>query len=217
MTEKLDYKKAFKAYYQPSTKPSIIDLPDMTFFAVDGSGNPNTSEEYKEALEILYGLSYTIKMSKMNGTQPPGYYEYTVFPLEGFWWFAEERPHAFDGLTVADKNSFLWRSLIRQPEFVNEAVLESATASLAKKKPQLDLSKAFLYKFQEGLCVQCMHVGPYDTEPATVAAMHQYAEDQGYVQDLSATRRHHEIYLGDPRRTAPEKLKTVVRHPIRKA
>ena len=217
MAEILDYKKNLKAFYQPGTKPGIIDVPEMTFFAVDGHGNPNTSEEYRLALELLYGLTYTIKMSKMNGTQPPSYFEYKVFPLEGLWWFEEERPHAFDGLTVADKNTFLWRSMIHQPDFVNEEVLEAAKASLAKKKPQLDLSKAFLYRFTEGLCVQCMHIGPYDSEPATVAAMHQFAEDQGYVQDLSATRRHHEIYLGDPRRTAPEKLKTVVRHPVRKA
>ena len=217
MSDILDYKKAFKAYYQPSTKPGIIDVPEMTFIAVDGSGNTNTSEEYLTALEMLYGLSYTIKISKMSGTQPPGYYEYTVFPLEGLWWFEEDQPHSFDGLSVADKNALLWRSMIHQPKFVDEAVLETAMASLAKKKPYLDLSKAVLYKFQEDLCVQCMHIGPYDAEPATVAAMHQFALDRGYVQDLSGTRRHHEIYLGDPRRTAPEKLKTVIRHPIRPA
>jgi len=216
MSESLDYKKAFKIYYQPSTKPGIIDVPEMTFFAVDGHGDPNSSDEYRAAVEMLYGLSYTIKMSKLSGTQPPRYYDYTVFPLEGLWWFEGERPHAFDGLSVADKNTFQWRSMIRQPEFVDQAVLEFAKASLSKKKPQLDLSKAVLYKFTEGLCVQCMHIGPYDAEPATVAAMHQYAQEQGYEPDLSGTRRHHEIYLGDPRRTAPEKRKTVVRHPIRR-
>ncbi len=215
MAKFTDNKKDLKIYYQPSTKPGIIDVPEMTFFAVNGRGDPNTSEEYRSALEMLYGLSYTIKMSKLSGTQPPGYYDYTVFPLEGLWWFEDERPHAFNGLSLTDKNMFLWRSMIRQPEFVDESVLEFARASLSKKKPQLDLSKAVLYRFTEGLCVQCMHIGSYDAEPTTVAAMHQYALDQGYELDLCETRRHHEIYLGDPRRTAPEKLKTVVRHPIR--
>jgi len=215
MSEILDYKRAFKIYYQPSTKPGIIDVPEMTFFAVDGHRDPNSSDEYRAAVEMLYGLSYTIKMNKLSGTQPPDYYDYTVFPLEGLWWFEGEQSHAFDGLSVADKNTFQWRSMIRQPEFVDQAVLEFAKASLSKKKPQLDLSKAVLYKFTESLCVQCMHIGPYDAEPATVAAMHQFALEQGYEPDLSGTRRHHEIYLGDPRRTAPVKLKTVVRHPIR--
>ena len=216
MSEVLDYKKAFKAYYQPSTKPGIIDMPEMTFIAVDGSGNPNTSEEYLTALEMLYGLSYTIKMSKINATQPQGYFEYKVFPLEGLWWFQDQRELS-GSLSTDDKAALKWRSMICQPEFVNEAVLEFAKAVLVKKRPALDLSNALLVKFQEGLCVQCMHIGPYDTEATTIAAMTQFALDQGYVEDLSETRGHHEIYLGDPRRTAPEKLKTVIRHPIRPA
>ena len=216
MGEIFDYKKALKAFYQPSTKPGIIEVPEMTFIAVDGNGNPNNSEEYKLAVEMLYGLSYAIKMSKMSGRQPLGYYEYVVFPLEGLWWFEGDRPHAFDGLSLADKDAFLWRMMIRQPEFVDEAVLEAAKAILVKKKPDLDLSLAKLFTFQEGLCAQCMHIGPYDSEPVTIQAMSQLAKDQGYEHDLSATRRHHEIYLGDPRRTAPDKLKTVIRHPIRK-
>ena len=216
MSEVLDYKKVFKAYYQPSTKPGIIDVPEMTFIAVDGSGNPNTSDEYRIALETLYGLTYTIKMSKMNATQPQGYFEYKVFPLEGLWWFQDQRELS-GSLSTDHKAALKWRSMICQPEFVNEAVLEFAKAVLAKKRPALDLSKALLVKFQEGLCVQCMHIGPYDTEATTIAAMTQFALDQGYVEDLSETRGHHEIYLGDPRRTAPEKLKTVIRHPIRPA
>ena len=216
MSEVLDYKKAFKAYYQPSTKPGIIDMPEMTFIAVDGSGNPNTSEEYLTALEMLYGLSYTIKMSKINATQPQGYFEYKVFPLEGLWRFQDQRELS-GSLSTDDKAALKWRSMICQPEFVNEAVLEFAKAVLVKKRPALDLSNALLVKFQEGLCVQCMHIGPYDTEATTIAAMTQFALDQGYVEDLSETRGHHEIYLGDPRRTAPEKLKTVIRHPIRLA
>jgi len=216
MSEVLDYKKAFKAYYQPSTKPGIIDMPEMTFIAVDGSGNPNTSEEYLTALEMLYGLSYTIKMSKINATQPQGYFEYKVFPLEGLWRFQDQRELS-GSLSTDDKAALKWRSMICQPEFVNEAVLEFAKAVLVKKRPALDLSNALLVKFQEGLCVQCMHIGPYDTEATTIAAMTQFAHDQDYVEDLSETRGHHEIYLGDPRRTAPEKLKTVIRHPIRPA
>ena len=216
MSESLDYKKAFKIYYQPSTKPGIIDVPEMTFFAVDGHGDPNSSEEYRAAVEMLYGLSYTIKMSKLSGTQPPGYYDYTVFPLEGLWWFEGERPHAFDGLSVADKSMFQWRSMIRQPEFVDQAVLEFAKVSLAKKKPQLGLSKAVLYKFTEGLCVQCMHLGSYDDEPATVALMEQCAQANGCEIDITDARYHHEIYLSDARRCAPEKLRTVIRHPVRR-
>ena len=216
MSEVLNYKKAFKAYYQPSTKPGIIDMPEMTFIAVDGSGNPNTSEEYRIALETLYGLTYTIKMSKMNATQPQGYFEYKVFPLEGLWRFQDQRELS-GSLSTDDKAVLKWRSMICQPEFVNEAVLEFAKAVLVKKRPALDLSNALLVKFQEGLCVQCMHIGPYDTEATTIAAMTQFALDQGYVEDLSETRGHHEIYLGDPRHTAPEKLKTVIRHPIRPA
>ena len=216
MSEVLDYKKAFKAYYQPSTKPGIIDVPEMTFIAVDGSGNPNTSEEYRIALETLYGLTYTIKMSKMSATQPQGYFEHKVFPLEGLWWFQDQRELS-GSLSTDDKAALKWRSMICQPEFVNEAVLEFAKAVLVKKRPALDLSNALLVKFQEGLCVQCMHIGPYDTEATTIAAMTQFALDQGYVEDLSETRGHHEIYLGDPRRPAPEKLKTVIRHPIRPA
>jgi len=216
MSEVLNYKKAFKAYYQPSTKPGIIDVPGMTFIAVDGRGNPNTSEEYHTALEMLYGLSYAIEMSKINATQLQGYFEYKVFPLEGLWWFQDQRELS-GSLSTDDKAALKWRSMICQPKFVNEAVLEFAKAVLVKKRPALDLSNALLVKFQEGLCVQCMHIGPYDTEATTIAAMTQFALDQGYVEDLSETRGHHEIYLGDPRRTAPEKLKTVIRHPIRPA
>ncbi len=214
MAEILDYKKAHKTYYQPSTNPGIIDVPEWNFIAVDGHGNPNTSDEYQLALEILYGLTYTIKMSKMNGTQPAGYFEYKVFPLEGLWWFQDQRVLA-GSLSIEDKEALKWRSMICQPDFVNETVLDFAKAILAKKRPALDLSKAFLFKFHEGLCVQCMHIGPYDSEANTIASMTQYAQDQGYTEDLSETRGHHEIYLGDPRRTAPEKLKTVIRHPIR--
>lgn len=211
--DKLDYKKEYKDLYQPKTKPSIIDVPKMLFIAVDGEGNPNTCEEYKTALEILYGLSFTIKMSKMNGTQPEGYFEYVVPPLEGLW-YADGI--AFDGMNVTDKDKFKWISIIRQPEFVTEKVFETAKSALQKKKPDLDLSKARLMKMTEGLCVQIMHKGAYDDEPASIEQMKRFLDENGCAEDFSESRLHHEIYLSDPRKCAPEKLKTVIRHPIKK-
>ncbi len=211
--EKFDYKKKYKDLYQPKTKPSIIEIPEMTFIAIDGKGDPNTSDEYKEALEILYGLSFTIKMSKMSGTQPEGYFEYVVPPLEGLWYVDDAK---FDGTNITDKNRFCWISMIRQPEFVTEKVFENARNTLAKKKRELDLSKARLMKMTEGLCVQIMHKGTYDNEPESIAKMREFAEKSGYTEDISDTRFHHEIYLSDPRRCATENLKTVIRHPIRR-
>jgi len=208
-----DFKKEFKDLYQPTTTPSIIDVPEMVFIAVDGKGDPNTSVEYKNALELLYGLSYSIKMSKMSGTQPAGYFEYVVPPLEGLWWGEDGY---FDGTVITDKNKLCWTSMIRQPDFVTPEVFEFAKISLAKKKPDIDISKARLKKFAEGLCVQVMHIGSYDDEPATIAAMERYAVESGYVIDINDFRRHHEIYLSDPRKVPPEKLKTVIRHPIKK-
>lgn len=211
--DKFDYKKEYKDLYQPKTKPSIIDVPEMLFIAVDGEGDPNVCPDYKSALEILYGLSFTIKMSKMNGTQPEGYFEYVVPPLEGLWYADEVN---FDGLNVTDKSKFKWISIIRQPEFVTEEVFENAKTALQKKKPAIDLSKARLMKMTEGLCVQIMHKGAYDDEPESILKMRRYAEDNGYTEDISAERLHHEIYLSDPRRCSPENLKTVIRHPVRK-
>lgn len=211
--EKFDYKKEYKDLYQPKTKPSIIEIPEMIFIAIDGKGDPNTSDEYKEALEILYGLSFTIKMSKMSGTQPEGYFEYVVPPLEGLWYVDDAK---FDGTNITDKNRFCWISMIRQPEFVTEKVFENAKNALAKKKRELDLSKARLIKMTEGLCVQIMHKGTYDSEPESIAKIREFAEKIGYTEDISDTRFHHEIYLSDPRRCAPENLKTVIRHPIRR-
>lgn len=210
---KFDYKKEYKDLYQPKTKPSIIEIPEMIFIAIDGKGDPNTSDEYKEALEILYGLSFTIKMSKMSGTQPEGYFEYVVPPLEGLWYVDDAK---FDGTNITDKNRFCWISMIRQPEFVTEKVFENARNALAKKKRELDLSKARLMKMTEGLCIQIMHKGAYDNEPESIAKIREFAEKSGYTEDISDTRFHHEIYLSDPRRCAPENLKTVIRHPIRR-
>lgn len=210
--KKIDYKKEYKDLYQPAQKPSIIEVPEMIFIAVEGSGNPNTSAAYKEAMEILYGLSFTIKMSKMNGSQPEGYFEYVVPPLEGLWYTDET---CFDGVNVTDKEKFRWTSMIRQPEFVTEEVFERAKATLAKKKPELDLGKARLMKMEEGLCVQIMHKGSYDDEPQSIEKMKQYIMENGYVEDLSDSRFHHEIYLSDPRRCKVENLKTVIRHPVK--
>jgi len=202
----IDFKKTQKELYQPATTPSIIDVPEMTFIAVDGKGDPNTSEEYAAAIEVLYGLSYGIKMGNKATL------EYVVPPLEGFWSVDGE----YDGYGITDKNKFYWTAAIRQPDFVTAAVFESAKTALAKKKPNLDTSKARLIKIAEGLCVQAMHIGSYDDEPATIAAMERYMEETGYAIDMNETRRHHEIYLSDPRKVTPDKLKTVIRHPIRK-
>lgn len=211
--EKIDYKKEYKDLYQPSAKPSVIEVPEMSFITVEGSGNPNTSASYQEALEILYGLSFTIKMSKMNGTQPEGYFEYVVPPLEGLWYVEDI---AFDGMNVTDKDKFRWISMIRQPEFVTEAVFEKARGTLAKKKPELAVSKAKFIQMTEGLCVQAMHKGAYDDEPETIERMKQFMKENGYEEDFSDTRYHHEIYLSDPRRCAPKNLKTVIRHPVKR-
>ena len=207
--EKLDYKKKFKELYQPSAKPALIDVPEMIFFAVEGAGDPNKCREYKEAMEILYGLSFTVKMSKMNNTQPEGYFEYVVPPLEGLWY-----QESTNGIDYSRKDDFHWISMIRQPEFVTEEVFEIAKAVLSKKKPSLDISKARFMRYTEGLCVQLMHTGPYDDEPASIAKLERFAEENGYAEDFGTGRYHHEIYLSDPRKCAPERLRTVIRHPV---
>lgn len=206
-----DFKKEFNDLYAPKTKPSIVDVPPMRFIMVDGKGDPNTSPLYTAAVEVLYGLSYSIKMSKKSGNQPQGYFEYVVPPLEGLWWFEDG---VFDGSVIGRKDEFSWVMMIRQPEFVTSAVFEAAKLSLAKKKPALDASLARLEDFTEGLCAQVMHIGPYDDEPSTVAALDQFIASNGYRTEMAGMRQHHEIYLGDPRKTAPDRLKTVLRHPI---
>ena len=209
--EKFDFKKEYKDLYMPKTEPSIVTVPEMKFIAVRGSGDPNTSAEYKQAMEILYGLSFTIKMAKMSSSQPDGYFEYVVSPLEGFW---SVNDGIFDGLSITDKSKFHWISVIRQPDFVTESVFKQARAE-AEKKKKTDMSKAEFITVSEGLCVQSMHIGSYDSEPTTILKMREFAEKNGYSEDLSDTRLHHEIYLSDPRRCAPERLKTVIRHPIK--
>ena len=205
----IDFKKTQKELYLPKTAPSVIDVPRMTFITVDGEGDPNTSAEYTAAVELLYGLSYTIKMGSKS------ILEYVVPPLEGLW--SVDDDFRGGGAEINDKSKFIWTMMIRQPDFVTEDILEVAKISLAKKKPNLDISKAKLETITEGLCVQVMHIGSYDDEPATVAALDGFAIENGYILDINDIRRHHEIYISDPRKVAPEKLKTVIRHPIRKA
>lgn len=204
----IDYKKTQKDLYQPKTTPSIINVPEMTFIAVDGKGDPNTSAEYTAAVELLYGLSYTIKMGNKSVL------EYVVPPLEGLW--SVDGDFRGGGAVITDKDKFMWTMMIRQPDFVTADIFEAAKAALAKKKPTIDTSKAKLKTITEGLCVQVMHIGSYDDEPATVVTLDGFAIENGYVIDIGDTRRHHEIYISDPRKVAPEKLKTVLRHPIRR-
>lgn len=210
---KLDYKKEYKELYMPTGKPTFIDVPSIAYVMVEGKGNPNTSEEYKTAIEILYAISYTIKMSKMRAYQPKGYFDYVVPPLEGLWWGEGEY---FDGTRIIDKNKFCWKSIIRLPEFVTPDYFEQVKKEVAIKKPHIDVGLAQFFVYDEGQCVQIMHKGPYDDEPESIAKMNQYMKDHNLVCDINDCRYHHEIYLSDPRRTKPENLKVVIRHPVRK-
>ncbi|MBQ3242416.1 MAG: GyrI-like domain-containing protein [Oscillospiraceae bacterium] len=206
-----DYKKEYKAFYLPPKTPEILSVPPMNFVAVRGKGDPNEEAgEYKAAMEILYGIAYTIKMSKKGDRQIEGYFDYVVPPLEGFWW--QERTVGVDYSRKAD---FCWISLIRLPDFVTRADFDWAVQEATRKK-KTDFSKAEFFTYDEGLCVQCMHIGPYDDEPQTVEQMHRFAQEQGYTVEITETRYHHEIYLSDARKTVPEKLRTVIRHPIKK-
>ena len=205
-----DYKKEYKEFYLPPAKPGIVTIPAMNFVAVRGSGNPNDEDgEYKAALELLYGIAFTLKMSYKGSHRIDGYFEYVVPPLEGFWW-----QEGVAGIDYAHKNDFQWISVIRLPDFVTKADFDWAVAEATAKKKR-DFSKAEFLTYEEGLCVQCMHLGSYDNEPVTVQLMNDFAKAQGYQIAIDDVRRHHEIYLSDPRRTVPEKLKTVIRHPIK--
>ena len=205
-----DYKKEYKEFYMPKSKPGIVEVPSMNYIAVRGKGDPNVEDsEYKESIGLLYGIAFTIKMSKMGDYRIQGYFNYVVPPLEGFWWQEGVR-----GIDYAHKESFQFISAIRLPDFVTKRDFEWAVEE-AEKKKKTDFSKVEFLPYQEGLCVQCMHIGPYDTEPATVERMHEYMTAQGYTLDITDQRRHHEIYLSDVRRVDPSKLKTVVRHPIK--
>lgn len=207
-----DFKKEYKEFYLPKRAPEIIMAPKMNYIAVRGKGDPNMEDgEYKHAVNLLYGVAFTIKMSKLGDHRIDGYFDYVVPPLEGFWW-----QENINGIDYARKADFHWISVIRLPDFVQREDFEWAVAEAEKKKKQ-DFSKAEFLPVEEGLCVQCMHVGPYDDEPATVALMDQFISEAGYENDMTSERLHHEIYLSDVRKTAPNRLKTVLRHPIRRA
>ena len=202
-----------RAWYETATpsKPGIITVPSMNYIAVRGQGDPNAEEgEYKQSIGLLYGIAFTIKMSKKSDHRIEGYFDYVVPPLEGFWW-----QDGVKGIDYARKENFNWISAIRLPDFVTKADFEWAIRE-ARKKKKTDFSKVEFLTYDEGLCVQCMHVGSYDDEPVTIAHMHEYMESQGYVLDITDKRMHHEIYLSDARKVAPEKRRTVIRHPIRK-
>lgn len=212
-----DFKKEYKEFYLPKTKPALVTVPPMNYLAVRGKGDPNEENgAYQQAIGLLYGVAYTIKMSKKGDHRIEGYFDYVVPPLEGFW--QQEGTDAADAADTIDythKERFVWVSVIRLPDFVTKADFAWAVQEAAVKKKQ-DFSAVEFLTVEEGLCVQCMHIGPYDREPETVAAMDAFLATNGYTNDLTETRRHHEIYLSDVRKTAPDKLKTVIRHPIRK-
>ena len=206
-----DFKKEYKEFYLPPAKPQIVTVPRANYLAVRGQGDPNEPDgEYQRSIGMLYAVAYTLKMSYKTEHRIAGFYEYVVPPLEGFWW-----QDGVVGVNYAHKENFRWISVIRLPDFVTEEDLAWAIKEAAQKK-KTDCSRVELLSYDEGLCVQCMHIGPYDNEPATVSAMHEYMERQGYALDISDARLHHEIYLSDARKVAPEKRKTVIRHPIRK-
>jgi hypothetical protein len=216
-----DFKKEYKEFYMPKNKPGIVTVPSMNYIAVRGSGNPNEVDgDYKKAIGLLYGIAFTIKMSKKSDYRIEGYFDYVVPPLEGFWWqegasVKSDSGVAVEGIDYNHKEDFHWISVIRLPDFVTEEDFKWAVDEATKKK-KTDFSKVEYLTIEEGLCVQCMHIGSYDDEPATVAMMHEFMEQEGYTLDITDKRLHHEIYLSDARKATPEKLKTVIRHPIKK-
>lgn len=206
-----DFKIEYKEFYMPKNKPEIVDVARAKYIAVRGKGNPNeVGGEYQQAVGILYAIAYTLKMSYKSDYKIEGFFEYVVPPLEGFWW-----QDNVIGVDYSDKSTFNWISVIRLPDFVTEADFSWAVETASKKK-KMDCSRAEYLTIDEGLCVQMMHIGPYDDEPASVAMMKAFLEENGYITDLNENRKHHEIYLSDPRKSAPEKMKTVIRHPIKR-
>ena len=205
-----DFKKEYREFYMPKEKPEIVTVPPANYIAVRGKGDPNQEGgEYKRAISLLYGIAYTIKMSKKGDHRIEGYFDFVVPPLEGFWW-----QDGVEGVDYSDKSTFNWISVIRLPVFVTKQDIDWAVEEAARKKKD-DFSSVEFFTCEEGLCVQCMHTGPYDDEPATVERMHEYMRQQGYELDINDKRLHHEIYLSDVRKTALDKLKTVIRHPVR--
>lgn len=206
-----DFKKEYKELYSPKNRPEIVDVPSANYIGVTGQGDPNELEgAYQQAISVLYAVAYTLKMSYKTDYKIEGFFQYVVPPLEGFWW-----QDNVVGVNYADKSSFNWISVIRLPDFVNQKDFDWAVDTATKKK-KLDCSSAKFMTIAEGLCVQMMHLGPFANEPATVTIMDEYLKQHGYVNDLNADRLHHEIYLSDARKVAPEKWKTVIRHPVKK-
>ena len=206
---KYDFKKEYKDLYLPKEKPMLIDVPEMNFIMVNGTGDP-TGESYQGAMQVLYSLTFTIKMSKMSGKQPEGYFDYVLPPLEGLWWSPE------GSLNLEERSEWQWISMIRQPDFVTPEVFEWAVRECREKKSGIDVSRARLERFTEGLCVQTMHIGPYAQEQSSMARMEEFITREGLISESGLVRKHHEIYLGDPRKTAPERLRTVLRTPVRR-
>lgn len=205
-----DFKKEYKEFYMPKGKPNIVTVPTMNYIAVRGIGDPNDEGgEYKRAIGLLYSIAFTIKMSKKLDHQIDGFFDYVVSPLEGFWW-----QDGVIGIDYSNKASFHWTSVIRLPDFVTKKDFEWAIKEATLKKKQ-DFSKVEFFTYDEGLCVQCMHIGPFDDEPKTVQMMHDFIEKNGYELDITDKRLHHEIYLSDARKVSPDRLKTVIRHPIK--
>ena len=206
-----DFRKEYKEFYMPQNKPEIVHVPKANYIAVKGKGNPNEEGgAYQQAVGVLYAVAYTLKMSYKTDHRIEGFFDYVVPPLEGFWW----QEHT-DGVDYSDKSTFNWISVIRLPDFVTQKDFDWAV-NTAQKKKHLDCSRAEFLTIDEGLCAQIMHIGPFDDEPATVSMMNAYLAENGYENDLSDSRLHHEIYLSDARKVAPEKWKTVIRHPIKR-
>ena len=207
-----DFKKEYKEFYMPKNKPEIVKIPPMNYVAVRGKGNPNAEGgDYQRAISILYTVAYTLKMSYKTDYKIEGFFEYVVPPLEGFWW-----QDGIKGIDYTSKDTFHWISVIRLPDFISEKDFAWAVQTATRKK-KIDCSAAEFLTIDEGLCVQIMHLGSFDSEPSTIALMENYLKEHGFVNDLNEQRLHHEIYMSDARRVAPEKWKTVIRHPIRKA
>lgn len=207
-----DFKKEYKEFYMPKNKPEIVTVPKANYIAVRGKGDPNEIDgAYQKAISILYAVAYTLKMSYKTEHKIEGFFEYVVPPLEGFWW-----QDNVDGIDYADKAAFNWISVIRLPEFITQKDFEWAVETASEKK-KLDCSSAEFLTVDEGLCVQIMHIGAFDDEPQTVALMDEYVAQNDYENDITESRLHHEIYLSDARKVAPEKWKTVIRHPIKRS
>lgn len=205
-----DFKKEYKEFYMPKSRPEIIIVPRMNYIAVRGEGDPNEADgAYKKAVGVLYSVAYTIRMSYKGSHKIDGFFEYVVPPLEGFW-----RQGSNSDIDFSDKGKFSWISVIRLPDFVTEEDFKWAVDEASRKK-KLDCSAAEFFTVEEGLCVQIMHIGAYDDEPRSVALMDDHIKENGYENDLTEVRLHHEIYISDPNKTISEKRKTVIRHPIK--